>query len=187
MALFRQIIHQLTVNKDALLALGALAAIASPFVVLVGVVASVLIANKNLKGTLITNQRRAWINEVRNEVAAILAALGPLQIDFPSQEQATRMVHLMNELLLTQAKLTLLMDPKNNAQRELLHVATNAIQHAHEAREAKAKARQARGPLEAPAKKPDQPDPLVSADIEKLINTTQKVISEAWKKARSLK
>jgi hypothetical protein len=97
------------------------------------------------------------------------------------------MVHLMNELLLTQAKLTLLMDPKNNAQRELLHVATNAIQHAHEAREAKAKARQARGPLEAPAKKPDQPDPLVSADIEKLINTTQKVISEAWKKARSLK
>lgn len=60
MCLFRQIIHELAVNKDALVALGALAAIASPFVAL-------RIANKNLKGTLVTNQRRDWINDVRNE------------------------------------------------------------------------------------------------------------------------
>ena len=38
------------------------------------------------------------MNEVRKEVAAILAALNPLQVDFPSQENATRVVRLMNEL-----------------------------------------------------------------------------------------
>lgn len=85
----------------------------------------------------------------------------------------------MNELELTRAKLTLLMSPKNYAHRELLATATNAIQHAHEAREAKAEGRE--------AKEPDRLDPLVSADIDKLINTTQKVLSEAWEKARSLK
>ena len=184
MCLLREIIHQLTVNKDALLALGALAAIASPFVVLVGVVASVLIANKNLKGTLVINQRRDWMNQVRNEVAAILAALGPLQIDFPSQEHASRMIRLMNKLELTRAKLTLLMDPQNNGHCELLATAVNAIKHAHEAREAKAKGPRTK---EAETKEPDHLDPLVSADIDKLINTTQKVLAEAWEKARSVK
>ena len=172
MALVREIIQELTLNKDALVALGALAAIASPFVVLAGTFASLRIANKNLKGTLVTNQRRDWINDVRNEVAAILAALGPLQINFPSQEHATRMIHLMDELELSRAKLTLLMDPKNQAQCELIRVATDALKHAHEAREAKDR---------------DHVDPILSADIDKLIDTTQKVLSEAWEKARSLK
>ena len=146
---------------------------------LAGTFASLRIANKNLKGTLVTNQRRDWINDVRNEVAAILAALGPLQINFPSQEHATRMIHLMDELELSRAKLTLLMDPKNHAQCELMRVATDAIKHAHEAREAKAEARE--------AKDRDHVDPILSADIDKLIDTTQKVLSEAWEKARSLK
>jgi len=35
----------------------------------------------NLKGTLISNERRDWMNEVRNEVAAILGALGPLRLE----------------------------------------------------------------------------------------------------------
>jgi hypothetical protein len=179
MCVLHEITHQLTVNKDALLALGALAAIASPFVALV-------IANKNLKGTLVTNQRRDWINEVRNEVAAILAAIARLRVDFPSSDHATRVIHLMDELQLTQAKLTLLVDPKNIAHRELMHVATEAIKHAHEAREAKAEAREAK--VEAPESKDvDQDDPILSADIDKLIDTTQRVISDAWKKARSLK
>ena len=179
MTLVREIIQELTLNKDALVALGALAAIASPFVVLAGTFASLRIANKNLKGTLVTNQRRDWINDVRNEVAAILAALGPLQINFPSQEHATRMIHLMDELELSRAKLTLLMDPKNHAQCELMRVATDAIKHGHEAREAKAEARE--------AEDRDHIDPILSADIDKLIDTTQKVLSEAWEKARSLK
>jgi hypothetical protein len=177
MALVREIIQELTLNKDALVALGALAAIASPFVAL-------RIANKNLKGTLVTNQRRDWINDVRNEIAAILAALGPLQVNFPSQEHATRMIHLMNQLELSRAKLTLLMNPKNHARCELMRVATDAIKHAHEAREAKAEGREAKEP---DPKEPDRLDPVVSADIDKLINTTQKVLSEAWEKARSLK
>jgi hypothetical protein len=172
MTLLREIIHELTLNKDALVALGALAAIASPFVALV-------IANKNLKGALVTNQRRDWINEVRNGVAEILAALGPLRVDFPSSDHATRIILLMNKLELTRAKLTLLMDTKNNAHSELMHVATDAIKHAHEAREAKAGARE--------AKDDDQLDPILSADIDKLIDTTQKVLSEAFEKARSLK
>jgi hypothetical protein len=136
------------------------------------------------RGTLIINQRRDWMNQVRNEVAAILAALGPLQIDFPSQEHATRMIRLMNKLELTRAKLTLLMDPENNAHCELLAAAMNAIQHAHEAREAKAKAPETKEPE---TKEADHLDPLVSADIDKLIHTTQTVLSEAWEKARSLR
>jgi hypothetical protein len=176
MALFREIIHELALNKDALIAFGALA---SPFVVLVGVWASVRIANKNLRGTLIIKQRQHWISEVRNEVAAILAALSPLQIDFPSQEHATRMINLMNELELHRAKLMLLMDSKNNAHRELVAVAHDAIKHAHEAREAKAEAPE--------AKKSDHLNPALSADIKKLIDTTQAILDEVWEKARSLK
>lgn len=165
--LLRDIIHELALNKDALLALGALAAIASPFVAL-------RIADKNLKGTFITNQRREWINEVRNEVAGILAALGPLQVDSPSPQHATRMINLMDELELRRAKSTLLMDPQNSAQCELLAAATNAIKHAHEAREAKS--------IEIQKLKA-----AVEADVDKLIDTTQAVLAEAWEKARSLK
>jgi hypothetical protein len=180
MVLVHEIIHQLTLNKDALLALGALAAIASPFVAL-------RIANKNLKGTLITNQRRGWIHEVRNEVAAVLAGLTQLMVDFRSEEQATRMIHLMSQLELTRAKLTLLMDPKNPAHCELLDAVLHGIKHAHEARERKAEAREAMDPQAPGAKEPDLLDPLVEADIDRLIDTTQKVLSEAWEKARSLK
>jgi hypothetical protein len=184
MSLLREIIHELAVNKDACLAIGALV---SPFAVLVGVWASVLIANKNLRGSLIIKQRQHWINEVRNEVAAILAALNPLQVDFPSQENAARTILLMNELEVTRAKLLLLMDPKNTTHCELYAAATNAIEHAHEAREAKAKAREAKKSEAPAAKKPDRLDSLVSGDIAKLIDTTQKVLSETWEKARSLK
>jgi hypothetical protein len=91
------------------------------------------------------------------------------------------MIHLMDELELSRAKLTLLMDPKNHAQCELMHVATDAIKHACEA---KAKEPETKEPE---AKEPDRLDPLVSADIDKLINTTQKVLAEAWQKAQSLK
>jgi hypothetical protein len=180
MALVREIIQYLTQYKDALLALGALAAIASPFVAL-------RIANKNLKGTLITNQRRDWINEVRNEVAAVLAGITQLMVDFRSQEQATRMIHLMTQLELTRAKLTLLMDPKNPAHCELLDAVLHAIKHAHEAREKKSEAREAMDPQAPEGEQPDRLDPLVEADIDKLIDTTQKVLYEAWDKARSLK
>jgi hypothetical protein len=171
----RELVHELAVNKDALVAFGAMAAIASPFVVLAGILASLRIAKKNLKGTLLTNQRRNWINEVRNEVAAVLAALAPLRAD----SDPTRAINLMNKLELTRAKLTLLMDPKNTAQCELLDAAHHAIKNTLEAREAK---------TETPeVKEPYQLDPILSADIDRLINTTQKVLAEAWEKARSLK
>jgi hypothetical protein len=172
---FREIIHQLTLNKDALVALGALAAVVSPFLVLAGIFASLRIAKKNLKGTLLTNQRRDWIDEVRNEVAAVLAALAPLRAD----SDGTRSINLMNKLELTRAKLTLLMDPKNTAQCELLYAVNCAIKNTLEAREAKAETPE--------VKEPYQLDPILSADIDRLIDTTQKVLAEAWEKARSLK
>jgi len=176
MALVREIIQYLTQHKDALLALGALAAIASPFVAL-------RIANKNLKGTLITNQRRDWINEVRNEVAAILAGLPPLQGD----SDATRGILLMNKLELTRAKLTLLMDPKNIAHRELMDAVNKAILHAHQARERRIEAREAKEPEAARVNELEQLDSILLADVDKLIDTTQKILAEAWEMARSLK
>jgi hypothetical protein len=179
MGLFRQIIHELALNKGALVAFGALL---SPFVVLVGVIASLLIANKNLKGTLITNQRREWINEVRNEVAGILAALAPLQVDITSVLYATRIINLMGELQLHLAKLTLLMDLKNSAQYELLTVAHDAIQHANDMRK-KPGVRAEDAELEEANKL----KAAVKAHNDKLIHITQAVLAEAWEKAQSLK
>lgn len=169
MELLRWIIHELASNKDALVAFGA---IASPFAVLIGVFASLRIANNTLKRTLVSTQRKEWINQVREEVAAVLAALGPLRVQDESPQHATRMIVLMNELLLRQAKLTLLVDPKDHAQCELIGAVNDAIKHAHEAREAKV----------------DEcmDDPLKS-DTQKLIDTAQKVLDTAWKEAKSPK
>jgi hypothetical protein len=108
-------------------------------------------------------------------------------VNFRSQEQATRMIHLMNQLELTRAKLMLLMDPKNPAHRELLDAVLHGIKHAHEAREKKAEAREAMDPQAPQAEQPEHLDPLWEADSDRLIDTTQKVLSEAWEKARSVK
>lgn len=160
--------HELALHKDALIAFGALA---SPLAVLIGVLASVRIANKNLRGALISNQRREWMGHVRDEVAAILGALGPLRMDHQSPLQATRMIELMSELLVRQAKLTLLMDPKNQKQFELVSAARIAVEHAHEARN---------------AKNANYVDPLPS-DIQKLVDTAHEVLATAWKEAKTLR
>jgi hypothetical protein len=169
MEILREILNVFSVNKDTFVALGALA---SPFVVLIGVFASLRIANKSIKGALVSSQRRDWINDVRNEVAAVLGALGPLRLKPESPQQATRAIHLLDELLVRQAKLTLLVDPKNHAQCELVGAVSDAIKHAHEAREAK--------------DDPNYVDRLPS-DTQKLIDTAHKVLGAAWKEARSLK
>lgn len=86
-----------------------------------GILVNILISNKQIRATLNTNNRQAWVNETRNNLTDLMTQARLLNIEFQeSQPNIERKKMLHERLTQSRTKLLLLLKPEKETHKDLI-------------------------------------------------------------------
>lgn len=86
-----------------------------------GILVNILISNKQIRATLNTNNRQAWVNETRNAITDLMTQARLLNIEFQErQPNIDRKKMLHEKLTQNRTKLLLLLKPEKETHKVLI-------------------------------------------------------------------
>ena len=178
------LLHKIGQQKDALL---ALAALASPFAaVFAALVASkrsaaatiastekqretsLEIAERNTRVTVRATNRQNWINELRQEIAEFLSLL-PAAHGIRRQDPTFDMVDIGRRLALHHAKIALLINPQKTKYVSLKMFVDEAMNNAGDS--------MGKGHADIS---------VMTADMDKIVHAAQEIFGEQWQRVKNL-
>jgi|GEM_PF-5655534 len=86
-----------------------------------GILVNILISNKQIRATLGTNNRQAWVNETRNAITDLMTQAKLLNIEFQDNQPSDDRKRLIHEKVTeNRTKLLLLLNPVKESHKALL-------------------------------------------------------------------